>query len=92
MTQVIRTSEGLRRILFDTLDKFLVSDITATDAKTVAKLSDSILKSAAVDLEHKRLVRDMLQDSTQPNEKGVANMGLNIVLVTDNTDNHGENK
>ena len=60
--------------------------MTAIDAKTVAKLADSILKSAAVDLEHKRLVRDMLQDSTQPNEKGIANMGLNMVLVADSTE------
>lgn len=86
MTRTTRTSEGLRRILFDTLDKFLDSQMTALDAKTVAKLADSILKSAAVDLEHKRLVRDMLQDSTQPNEKGIANMGLNMVLVTDSTE------
>jgi hypothetical protein len=86
MTQATRTSEGLRRILFDTLDKFLASEMTAIDAKTVAKLADSILKSAAVDLEHKRLVRDMLQDSTQPNEKGLANMGLNMVLVADSTE------
>ena len=86
MAQTTRTSEGLRRILFDTLDKFLASEMTAIDAKTVAKLADSILKSAAVDLEHKRLVRDMLQDSTQPNEKGIANMGLNMVLVADSTE------
>ena len=76
-----RTSEGLRKTLFDTLDKFLNQEVTAQDAKVIAKLSDSILKSAAIDLEHKRLVRELLQESTEPHDKALAKMGLNIILV-----------
>jgi hypothetical protein len=47
----------------------------------VAKISDSILKSAAIDLEHKRLVRDLLEDSTSPSDKALAKLGLNVILV-----------
>lgn len=78
---ITRTSDGLRRILFDTLDQFLDSKITAVDAKTVAKLADSILKSAAVDLEHKRLVRELISDAAAPSDKAIASLGLNMVLV-----------
>lgn len=59
----------------------------------IAKLADSVLKSASIDLEHKRLVRELLQESTEPHDKALAKMGLNIILVdgskakdmTDNT-------
>lgn len=81
MQTTTRTSEGLRKTLFDTLDRFLSQEVTAQDAKVIAKLSDSILKSAAIDLEHKRLVRELLQESTEPHDKALAKMGLNIVLV-----------
>lgn len=81
MQIITRTSEGLRKTLFDTLDKFLAGETTAQDAKVVAKLCDSVLKSAAIDLEHKRLVRELLQESTEPHDRALAKMGLNIVLV-----------
>lgn len=86
MQVVTRTSEGLRKTLFDTLDLFLKGEITAQDAKVVAKISDSILKSAAIDLEHKRLVRDLLEDSTAPHDKALAKLGLNVILVEERTE------
>lgn len=81
MQTTTRTSEGLRKTLFDTLDRFLNQEVTAQDAKVIAKLADSVLKSASIDLEHKRLVRELLQESTEPHDKALAKMGLNIILV-----------
>jgi hypothetical protein len=73
-----RTSEGLRATLFETLDNFINGKIDATEAKTIAKLSDSLLKSIALDMEYKRLVNDMI--SQRGPEKALANMNLNIVM------------
>ena len=73
-----RTSEGLRSTLFDTLDKFLSGQIDVQQAKTVAKLADSLLKSVAVDLEYKRLVHDI---GAREGPQAVANLNLNILMA-----------
>jgi len=73
-----RTSEGLRSTLFDTLDKFMNNEIDVAQAKTVAKLADSLLKSVAIDLEYKRLVEDL---GTKNGPQAVADLNLNIVMA-----------
>lgn len=78
MTVTTRTSEGLRSTLFDTLDKFLNGEIDSVSAKTVAKLADSLLKSVAVDLEYKRLVREITNTS---GPQSVADLNLNILMA-----------
>jgi len=77
--KTIRTSEGLRSTLFDTLDKFLNSEIDVAQAKTVAKLADSLLKSIAVDLEYKRLIQDIGLRNSGP--QAVIDMKLNILMA-----------
>ena len=73
-----RTSTGLRNTLFDTLDLFLNGKIDAVQAKTTAKLADSLLKSIALDMEHKRLVQQMITEKGP--EKALSDMNLNIVM------------
>jgi len=75
-----RTSEGLRSTLFDTLDKFIKGEIDAVTAKTVAKIADSLLKSVAIDLEHKRLMTDLARTE---GPQAVAALRLNIKMTAD---------
>ena len=76
-----RTSEGLRSVLFDTLDKFISGEIDSVQAKTIAKLGDSLLKSVAIDLEHKRLMLDLVKDQDPNSTKTLANMNLDVIMV-----------
>lgn len=80
LTTTTRTSEGLRSTLFDTLDKFVNGQLDAISAKTVAKLADSLLKSVAIDLEHKRLVSDLARTE---GPQAVAALRLNIKMTAD---------
>ncbi len=78
MQATTRTSEGLRSTLFDTLDKFINGEIDSQSAKVVAKLADSLLKSVAIDLEHKRLISDLTRAE---GPQAVANLHLNVVMA-----------
>jgi len=69
--------------LFNTLDAFLSGEIDAVQAKTTAKLADSILKSVAIDLEHKRLVQEIARNE---GPKAVADLNLNILMVKEKKD------
>ena len=73
-----RTSEGLTSTLFDTLDMFLKGEIDAEQAKTVSKIADTLLKSVAVDIEHKKLV---LETARTRGEQAVADLNLNIIMA-----------
>jgi hypothetical protein len=55
-------------------------EIDDIHARTVAKLSDSLLKSISIDLEYKRLVNDMGNSI----ERGVADLNLNIIMAPEN--------
>ncbi len=77
-----KTSEGLRSTLFDTLERFLSGEIDAAHAKTVAKLCDSISKSAVVDIEHKKLVLEQSRRVINGASAEVADLGLNLMLVS----------
>jgi hypothetical protein len=52
---VVRTSEGLRNILFSTLESYLSDEIDAERARTIVRVSDALMKSVAVDLEHTKV-------------------------------------
>lgn len=80
--QIQRTSEGLRNTLFKTLESFLLGEIDANHAKTVAKLCDSISKSAVVDIEHKKLVLEQSRRVVENGPRAVADLGLNLMLVS----------
>lgn len=55
-------------------------EIDAVHAKTVAKIADSLLKSVAIDLEHKRLMGDLLRTE---GPQAVAALRLNIKMTAD---------
>jgi hypothetical protein len=78
VNKTVRTSEGLRTTLFDTLDAFRNNEIDSVHAKTVSKLADSLLKSVALDLEHKRLISDLTRTE---GPQAVAKLNLNIVMA-----------
>ena len=74
----MRTSEGLRSTLFDTLDAFLTGAIDAETARTTTKIASTILKSVAIDIEHKKLVHQMTQ---LEGPQAVADLNLNLRLA-----------
>lgn len=76
--RTVRTSEGLRSRLFDTLDDFVVGHIDSTTAKTITKIADSLIKSVAVDIEYKRLVKDLARSDVL---QDIADLKLNIAMV-----------
>ena len=78
MAAITRSSDGLRKTLFETLEKFVNGEIDAIQAKTIAKVADSILKSAAIDLETQRLVRDLVGQNGE--RKEIADLHLNVML------------
>jgi len=78
MAEITRSTDGLRKTLFETLEKFCSGEIDAIQAKTVAKVSDSILKSAAIDLEYNRLVRELAHENG--GRKEIADLHMNILL------------
>ena len=78
MAAIARTSDGLRRTLFDTLQDFVDGKIDVAQAKTIAKVADSILKSAAIDLEYQRLVRELAREDG--GNKEIADLHLNVLL------------
>lgn len=81
MAEITRSSDGLRKTLFETLEKFVNGEIDAIQAKTVAKVADSILKSAAIDLEYQRLVRELAHENG--GNKAIADLHLNVLLCKD---------
>lgn len=81
MAAITRSSGGLRKTLFETLEKFVSGEIDAVQAKTIAKVADSILKSATIDLEYQRLVRELAAQN--PERKEIANLKLNVLLCED---------
>lgn len=78
MAVITRSSDGLRKTLFETLEKFVNGEIDAVQAKTIAKVADSILKSAAIDLEYQRLVRELAGQNGE--RKEIADLHLNVML------------
>ena len=83
MAEITRSSDGLRKTLFETLEKFVSGEIDAIQAKTVAKVADSILKSAAIDLEYQRLVRELAHENG--GNKAIADLHLNVLLCKEST-------
>ena len=79
--QTMMTSDGLRSTLFKTLERFLNEEVDATHAKTVAKICDSITKSAAVDIEYKKMVLEMSRSVVSGQNRAIADLNLNVQLA-----------
>lgn len=72
-----RSTEGLRDVLFDTLERFQKKEIDASHVKAVTSLTNSILATVAKDLEAARLLDD-LKDPHKP--KSLGDMRLSLPL------------
>ena len=77
---VIRTTEGLRDVLFDELDGFLAGKFDTEHAKTVTTITGSILNTVQKDLEAVKMLNVMNQGKDQP--KAVADLALNLILTS----------
>ena len=76
--ETTRTTEGLRNTLFDTLDQLLSGRIDIAHAKAITKVADSILKSAVVDIEYKKMALDVKRHE---GPQAVADLNLNVALT-----------
>ena len=52
--KIVRTSEGLRNALFDELDSLRAGDSDTKRSSMVAKLANTIVSVAKVEMEHSR--------------------------------------
>lgn len=83
MAEITRSSDGLRKTLFETLEKFVSGEIDAIQAKTVAKVANAILRSAAIDMEYQHLVRELAHENG--GNKAIADLRLNVLLCKEST-------
>ena len=80
-----RTTAGLRDMLFNELDSFLGGKIDKDHVDAVTKLTSTILKTVAKDLEAAKMLRDMNAGSDIP--KAIADLNLNLVLTSEKPEN-----
>ncbi len=79
MTKVTRTTEGLRDILFEEMERFLDGKVEDTHVNAITKITGSILKTVVVDLEAKKMVERM--NSGRDQDKAVGDLNLNLLLT-----------
>lgn len=65
--KVGRDMDGLREALFDSLEKLLNGEIEATQAKAVATIALTVIKSVEVQIEYERLRIDSKVPAALPN-------------------------
>jgi hypothetical protein len=56
---IVRTSAGLRDVLFDELEDLKAGNSNPARARSVAMLANSLLQSVAVDIEYHKYVSDI---------------------------------
>lgn len=57
-----KTTEDLRRTLFDVIEKVRTGDISTSEAVTISKLADNIIKTADLELKHAMAVSKLDKD------------------------------
>lgn len=80
-----RSTEGLRDVLFDTLEKFQSGKVDSAHVKAITSLTNGILATVAKDLEAIRLL-DELQDPNKPKSLGEMRLSLPLSAKTDVVD------
>ena len=80
-SKAVRTTEGMRDLLFDELDRFLSGAVDETHVKAVTQITGSILKTVVVDLEAKRMIEKM--NTGRDQNKAIGDLNLNIMLTSD---------
>lgn len=73
-----KTTEGLRDVLFDELEKFLCGDVDSEHVRTVTKATGAILATVSKDLEAAKLLHEVNEGRDQP--RSIADLNLNLML------------
>ena len=81
-----RTTEGIRDFIFDEMERLANGQSDIDRLKAMSKASDTILKSAALDITMRKLVND---EKKNGGPKEVADMNLNLKLSGQTTHNSG---
>ncbi len=84
MSKTTRTTEGLRDMLFEELDKFKSGKLDKDHVDAVTKISNTIMKTVVVDLEAAKLLKDFNAGKDTP--QAIADLNLNIMLTTKRPD------
>lgn len=77
--KVVRTTEGVRDVLFDELDAYLSGKVLDEHANTVQKLTNAIMKTVAKDIEATKLL--MFMNTGEDRPKSIADLNLNLILT-----------
>lgn len=62
--QVVRTSEGLRNVLFDQIEKVVNGKTTPMTANSIARMADGIIRTVELELEIERQARLLEKQGT----------------------------
>lgn len=73
-----RTTEGLRDVLFDELEKFISGEVDSEHVKTVTRATGAIMATVAKDLEAAKLLHEVNEGRDQP--RSIADLNLNLML------------
>lgn len=76
-----KTTQGLRDVLFDELEKFLEGRVDSEHVRTVTKATGAILSTVQRDIEAAKLLHEINQGRDQP--RSIADLNLNILLTSD---------
>ena len=81
MVQVTRTTEGLRDILFNEMERFLAGEVDDVHVGAVTKITSSIIKTVVIDLEAKKMVERINEGRDQ--KKEISDLNLNLMLSSE---------
>lgn len=73
-----RTTQGLRTMLFDELDRFMSGTVDSDHVKAVCRLNGAILATVSKDIEATKLLAVLRNGADAP--KAVADLNLNLML------------
>lgn len=73
-----RSTEGIRDFIFDEMERLANGETDIERLKVMSKAGDTILKSAAIDLQARRMLS---QERGSREPKQIADLNLNIMLT-----------
>ncbi len=76
----VRTTQGLRDMIFDELDDFLNGKVDGEHVRTVTRATGAIISTVSKDLEAARLLKQMNEGRDQP--RSIADLNLDLMLTS----------
>jgi len=77
--KIERSTEGVRDFMFEEMERLANGEIEIDRLKAMSKAGDTILKSAVIDIQVRKLLRDEQMGRRGPRE--IADMNLNVMLT-----------